>query len=480
MQTAATVPSALAVALAWVLIATAFLLGSGGTAQAATGSRGLFAHAALASTEPADGSVVRTEPQQVSASFDEAVRAGANSLVVYAPDGQRADGGDTLHPSSFEIAVGLLPGLGDGTYTALWHVISDDTHPVGGVFTFSIGAPSTTHVGALLPPSDPVPGDIFAVVRWLEYVFFALLGGGVAFLIGCWPEGAARPGGGPGRLITASALGLLLCTLAGLLLQGPYGAGTGLSQLFNGPLVNTTLHTALGPASEAREVMALLAAGFASFLLPRLPAASRRARRAAGAAWAVLVTGIAASWAVYDHAATGVQAGWGIPDDIIHLDAVAVWAGGLAMLGGFALRGADSGPASGAAERSVRRFSAVALCCVLAIVASGAYQTWRGTGGWGALFDTSYGRLILGKIAGLLVLILLGYAARRYIQRGIGPASSPGPAMRRLRRAVALELAVAGVILALTAMLVNTGTGREAYPRPLKAGFPSYPAISGR
>jgi copper transport protein len=43
------------------------------------------------------------------------------------------------------------------------------------------------------------------------------------------------------------------------------------------------------------------------------------------------------------------------------------------------------------------------------------------------------------------------------------PGSGWEPSMRRLRRSVAMELGMAAVILALTAVLVNTATGREAY-----------------
>jgi copper transport protein len=449
------------VAAALAALAPAAFAASGATAAPA-----LLAHAALASTQPADGSVVATAPQQVSASFDETVGITADSLVVYSPSGQRVDDGQTTLVSSYEIAVGLLPGLGDGTYTAVWHVISADTHPVAGAFTFSVGAPSATHVGALAATASSgaaAVSALFGVVRWLEYLCFALLAGGVAFLITCWPEGGARRGAA--RLVTASALGLIATTLLGLLLQGPYAAGAGLSQLFSGALVATTLQGRLGPASEARELMTLLAAGCAGFLLPRLPAATVVFRRAAGAGWAVLATAIAATWAVYDHASTGVQSPWGIPADIVHLDAVALWMGGLVMLACLALRS----PGTPAVMRAVPRFSAIALGCVATIVASGAYQTWREVGAWDALFATGYGRLILAKIAGLAVLIVLGYLARRLISRGRFPGEEWEQAMRRLRRSVAAELGVAAVILACTALLVNTATAREAYAPTVSA-----------
>jgi copper transport protein len=462
-------------------------------AVAATASPARFAHAALAATDPADGSVVPTQPEEVSATFDEPIHMTVSSLEVYTPDGDRADDGDTTLANPEEIAVTLLPGLGGGTYTAVWHVISDDTHPVSGEFTFSIGAPSATRVPALEVSPNNLVSALFTVVRWLEYLTFALLCGAVAFLIVCWPAGARRRD--VIRLVTYSWAGLLVSTLLGLLIQGPYAANEGIGELFNPSLVQATLSSRLGTMSQARELMAFLAGGAASLLLPRLPDAGRRGRIAIGAGWAVLTTAVAASWALYDHASTGVQAPLGgVPADIIHLDAMAVWIGGLAVLAGFALRGpADEGVAT-----AVPRFSAISLACVGTLVASGAYQTWREVGGWQALFDTSYGRLILAKIAGLLALIALGYLARRYIQRGLRPAgpdaaidgadqgnagsvryddfdlSRPDwrPAMRLLRRSVAVELLVACVILAFTAILVNVATGREAYAPTFTASAP--------
>jgi copper transport protein len=488
---------AAAVVIAGLLAVTGLGVAAAAPARAATA---LFAHAALASTYPAEGSVVPRQPEQVTATFDEPIHMTVSSLEVYSPEGDRADDGDTTLANPEEIAVTLLPGLGNGTYTAVWHVISDDTHPVSGEFTFSIGAPSATHVPALEVSPNNVVSAAFTVTRWLEYMTFALLCGAVAFLIICWPAGAGRVG--VIRLVTYSWAGLLASTLLGLLIQGPYAANEGLGQLFSAQLVQATLDSKLGTMSQARELMAFLAGGAASLLLPRLPGAGRRARIALAVIWAILTTAVAASWALYDHASTGVQAPWGgVPADIVHLDAMAIWIGGLAVLAGFALRGpADEGVAT-----AVRRFSSISLACVATIVVSGAYQTWREVGAWQALVDTSYGRLILAKVTGLLMLIALGYLARHYIQRGLRPAGAgllaapvlagppaggpgadglvhgpgapvPGPqwrpAMRLLRRSVAVELLVAAVILAFTSILVNVATGREAYAPTFAASQP--------
>src|SRR5580693_10639631 len=185
---------AAAVVIAGFLAVTALGIAAAGPARAAAPAPALFAHAALASTYPAKGSVVPKQPEQVTATFDEPIHMTTSSLEVYTPDGDRADDGDTTLANPEEIAVTLLPGLGTGTYTAVWHVISADTHPVSGEFTFSIGAPSATHVPALQVSPNNVVSAVFTVVRWLEYMTFALLCGGVAFLISCWPAGARRVG----------------------------------------------------------------------------------------------------------------------------------------------------------------------------------------------------------------------------------------------------------------------------------------------
>src|SRR6202000_2516787 len=55
---------------------------------------------------------------------------------------------------------------------------------------------------------------------------------------------------------------------------------------------------------------------------------------------------------------------------------------------------------------------------------------------------------------------------------GGGPGAGWAPALRRLRRSVAAELVVALIVLALTAVLVNTATGRESYAPTVSASQP--------
>jgi copper transport protein len=468
-------------------------------APAAGAATARMAHATLVTTYPLDGALVKAEPARVTVSFDQPVGVSPDSLIVYTPAGQRADTGGALHDGPDGVGVGLVSGLGTGTYTAAWHVVSADSHPVQGAFTFSVGAPSPTHVPPILPAGSHLVSAVYAVVRWLEYAFFAVLGGAMLFLIVCWPAGTRRRG--VPQLVTAGWAGLFSTSLVALLFQGVYAAGAGFGQLLAPSLELTTLHSRLGTALQWRQGLTVGAALLATFLVRRLPSFGGHARAAAAAGWLAVTAAIAATWAGADHASTGFQVPLAIGVDIVHLVAMAVWLGGLIVLGGFALRG----PATADVAAAVPRFSAIALGCVALLAASGGYEAWRLVGTLGALTGTSYGVLVLVKSAGLVLLIGLGYTARRFVRRRLLPAAaaapripamavasvaagagtpgvpdSPGgapgapgapelPSMRSLRISVSLELAVVAAVLAATAILVNTPTGRESYAPPVAA-----------
>ena len=520
------------------LLAALFLAAIGvlGTSTAA------LAHATLVSTSPPDATIVARAPATVSATFDESVGVSADSLRVFAPNGQRADNGNTTHGRlPQQVTVGLLPGLGTGTYTVGWHVISADSHPVQGAFTFSVGAASSSTVSpaSLQPPASEPVGIACGAVRWLAYCCFALLVGVMAFVIGCWPAGATRPG--VLRLAMGAWGGLAVATLAAILLQGVFGAGQAIGHVFWPDVLHATLYSRYGRALGARLLLVVAALIAFSVTLGSLPAASRRARSVIAVTWAAVTIGLASTWAVSDHAGTGIQVPLAVPSDIIHLTAIAIWMGGLVTLVTIVLRRPDSPAdarkpgrrryqaATADAARAVSRFSPIALGCVGAIVATGTYQAWRGVGSWGALLETTYGRLLLVKIVAVCALVALGNLARQRVQRlrapmaaiaaaQASPVGEAAPAnlvtvkagaqaraarslrsrradartgagngaggadeeaqrcadqaavtLTRLRWSVSIEVVIVTAVLAVTAVLVNTPTARETYRPPATA-----------
>ncbi|GAA3439830.1 copper resistance CopC/CopD family protein [Kutzneria kofuensis] len=397
------------------------------------------AHAVLESSAPSNGSLVQSAPSRVTLTFGESVQVEPDGVHVIAPDGSSADNGKADHIDGRGNTVGVqLTSTAQGTYTVSWHVVSADSHPISGAFTFSVG-----HASAAAPVAAPSAGSLaVSIVYWtargLEYASFALLIGAVAFVFWCWPQGAVNRG--VRRLIGGSWLTLLLATVAGALLQGPYGAGAGLDRLFDGDLFSSTLDIALGTGVIVRIVLLALAAPYIAEILATEEWTPNR-RAVFGGIGVVLLNGLAWTWSMSGHAAAGLQADLALPVDVLHLDAMGIWLGGLVVLW-----------RAKPPQAAVQRFSQVAFACVGVLVATGTYQSWRQLGSWAGFFDTEYGRLLLLKIAGVLVVLGAAYFSRRWVRSHVG----------KLRRPVLVETAGAVIVLGLTAALVNAEPARTA------------------
>ncbi|PSK71286.1 hypothetical protein C6W96_18010 [Streptomyces sp. CS149] len=488
------------------------------------------AHAALTGSDPSDGAVVDTAPKEVTLSFSEAVSVGDDSIRVLDPSGKRADTEaeprDLSEGGTVRYGVSLHSGLPDGTYTVAWQAISADSHPISGAFTFSIGAPSDTTVA--LPSQEagggPV-GVVYDIARYTAYGGFVLLVGGSAFVLVCWRGGAtALP---MQRLVVRGWLALTGATLVMLLLRNPYTGSGKFADAFDLAGLQSVLDTKPGAALVSRLLLLGAAALFIAVLFGTY--AGREDERekkdltfGLAVGGGVVATGIAATWAMSEHASTGIQANIAMPVDVLHLLAVAAWLGGLASLLVALYRTPDIGSAA------VRRFSAVAFGSVVVLAATGIYQSWRQVGSWSALTGTRYGQLLILKVAVIAVLLAVAWFSRRWTGRltdsAVAPEEAPGeaaesgsasasedasadvdperaaqlarqraaltatkkkrirdadPERSGLRRSVLAEAAVAVVLLAVTTMLTSTEPGRTEEEAANGTPSASAPAAGG-
>ncbi|MFJ7059525.1 copper resistance CopC/CopD family protein [Streptomyces microflavus] len=388
------------------------------------------AHAALTGSDPQDGAVVATAPKEVTLTFSEAIAVGDGSIRVLDPSSKRADTGaepkDLSEGSTVRYGVELHPGLPDGTYTVAWQAVSADSHPISGAFTFSIGAPSETTVAL---PSEEVGGGpvgvVYGIARYVAYTGFILLVGGAAFVLGCWPRGAsARP---MQRLVVRGWITLTAATLVMLLLRSPYTGSGKFADAFDLDGLQAVLDTKPGAALVSRLLLLGAAALFIAVLFgtyARREDAVEKKDLTFGLAvgGGVVAAGIAATWAMSEHASTGLQAGIAMPVDVLHLLAVAAWLGGLVSLLVALYRTPDIG------SRAVRRFSRVAFGSVLVLAATGIYQSWRQVGSWSALTGTRYGQLLIIKVVLIAVLLAVAWFSRRWTARLTDTAAASGGA----------------------------------------------------
>ncbi|MEV6165440.1 copper resistance protein CopC [Streptomyces sp. NPDC052052] len=407
-----------------VVMVSGLLLGGAGSASA---------HAALTGSDPQDGAVVATAPQEVTLTFSEQVAMGDDSIRVLDPDGKRADTAaaprDLRSGSTVRYGVALHSGLPDGTYTVAWHAVSADSHPVSGAFTFSIGAPSATSV--VLPTEEAgggLVGILYGIARYAAYAGFVLMAGGSAFVLACWQRGAGAP---PlQRLVVRGWMTLTAATLVMLLLRHPYTGSGKLADALDLDGLQAVLDTKPGAALVSRLLLLGASALFVAVLFGAY--AKREDGRekkdltfGLAVGGTVVAAGIAGTWALAEHASTGIRPGIAMPVDVLHLLAVAAWLGGLVALLVALFRTPDI------EAGAVRRFSRVAFGSVLVLTATGIFQSWRQVGTWSALTGTRYGQLLLVKAGLVAVLVGIAWISRRWTTRlvtGGGSDASQDPA----------------------------------------------------
>ncbi|MEV7885073.1 copper resistance CopC/CopD family protein [Streptomyces sp. NPDC002817] len=443
------------------------------------------AHAALRSTDPEDGTVLKSAPAYITLTFTESVGLLDDSFRVLSPKNERVRTGEAGHvPGSSDTARVSLPasGLGEGTFTVAWRVVSADSHPVSGAFTFSVGKPSATVVTVDPGPvENPATAGLYNIARYLAYLAVALLIGTAVFLALCRPADAnILP-----RLLRVGWWTLAGATVALFVLRAPYEAGTGPAAAFDAAAFERTVTSRPGLVLLARLVLLALTAVFLLRLFRR-----RRSSYAIGAA---LALGLALTWAAGEHASAGIQVPVAMASSVLHVLAMAAWLGGLTALVVTLYRAAVVEPAT------VTRFSRLAFVSVTVLVVTGVYQSWRGLGSWGAFTDTTYGRLLVAKLIVVVVLLTAAGFSRLWTvrlatadERTAVPERVPEPVggpplpespeeppvvpdRRGLRRSVLAEVTIGVVVLVLTTVLTGTVPGRaeaEAAQSPAATGLP--------
>jgi len=288
-----------------------------------------------------------------------------------------------------------------------------------------------------------VTGFVDVLLRSLILAAQAMAVGGVVFGVWVLRQPLARGADlarvwalvavGAGTLVVAQSLSALTQVVA---LQG-----TGQF----GDLVATSYFR----VSAARVVTALVLLGAALTLrrgalgLPCVIAAGARAT----ALTAATALALLAPWT--SHAAARVGGRWPLLTlDAIHQVAAWIWIGGLAHLVVIAARaGADAWPAA-----LLRRFSALALASVSALVLAGGALSLVYIDGLSGLLGTAYGVMVLTKAVLLGSLLSLG-AFNFVVVRRLARAGGAAPL--RLRRFVEVELGLGLTVLGAAASLTS-------------------------
>ena len=135
-----------------------------------------------------------------------------------------------------------------------------------------------------------------------------------------------------------------------------------------------------------------------------------------------------------------------------HVLAAGLWLGTLAVIVATVVASRASSPDQDRSiEALVNAFSPVALAAVVAVLATGTVTAVLYLDHWRELWQTRYGLMLGGKVA----LVLATGAVGAYNWRVLRPRTGTGLGRALLVRSAGLELALACVVLTLTAILVH-------------------------
>jgi copper transport protein len=433
-------------------------------------ARPASAHAELLSTTPRADEVVPTSPQQIVLIFTEVINVVDDSIRLVDGSGTDIPLNDIGQANGSASATATVPALTNGSYVVAWHVVSADSHPISGAFTFSVGEASTTEPGLLGSLSSEPPDTAGEV--WLG-IGRAGSFGGIALLLG----------GALSLAVCAPDLGFTRRARRLLLIGGIVGlVGTAM-------MIVAQAHVTVGEASRWADVYDTRAGqwwfvrlGLLAVLVMAAAVLLRRATVPRVAGWAVgLVAGLGLLAVVTagGHGVTGRHAGLGFAATVAHLAAMCTWVGGVAVMALVAPRDR--------LWRVAHRFSPMALASVAVLVGTGVTNAWRQSDSWDALVDSTYGRWLLVKVVVITFIVSVAAANRWLVQTEAAvaarsPSAAVGAAVlddidgvgagvdaselpdtgRVLRRTVLLEAGAMLLVFATTAGLVNSPPARES------------------
>ena len=396
------------------------------------------AHATLERAEPGVQSRVDTAPTVVELRFDQSVVAPPDAIVVYAADGRKVSGVVSQGDGGLVIRA-PVGGLRVGeAYTVRWRELSADGHVGHGVFTFGVGVDAP-------PPTEAVGASGMTwrddVARWALFVSIALLLGVVGIRLLVLPRTVdARVERRVHVLGTAGAVLALNAGIIGFVIRSANALQVSGVDL---------LYADLSPfAEETRFGIAFLVTTLGFGVCLTILALSWVLDRP-GLRWPAFLLAVALVWGypLSGHQATEPNASvLGQVADWVHLVTAMLWVGGVLTLAVVVW------PLAPDLRRAAFvRFSRIAIGLVGVLVVAGTVVAIERLPTVSDLWETSYGRTLLVKLALVAVALAWGGIHHTFVR----PRLERGPVPGRVGRSLLGESTVAVAILLVAAVLVN-------------------------
>jgi putative copper export protein/methionine-rich copper-binding protein CopC len=455
------------------------------------------AHTELKASTPRAGAHLAAVPREIRLEFSEVPELAFSSVQLLDPMGAPVRLSAAVYAADSKRAVISIveTALTAGDYTVVWQVAGDDGHPVRGRFQFTI-APGAAGIGMAPaagqeagtgiaePHHNPVTiplgsgfdaeSPAYVVIRWLGFAaILGIIGAAVFRQVVLrfirYEEAAGNAAGSqPGFIgdaaVRAAVIGVRACAVLAIALFARLVAQSialhGWPGIVDASLLGTMLMKTVWGWGWLLQLLAVVVAysGFRSTGRESMAASRTTTGWAMATAGALL---LAFTPALGGHAAAAPR--WQlltILADGLHVLGAGGWLGSLLLVvsagipAAFAQPGEKPGPA---VADLVNAFSPTALMFAGVVASTGVFAAWLHVGSILALWQTTYGKILLAKLAVLSVVAATG----AYNWLRVKPSLGQIEGAVRIRNSARVELMVGVIVLLITAVLVATPTAMD-------------------
>ena len=412
---------------------------------------GALLHATLLRSTPAANSRLAQPPDTIRLVFSEPVVPGVSQISLIDSAGNARPLQVSGDPRNVRVLLGRVGSILRGQHKVSWRILSADGHPISGSFSFFVESssagmvePTASSTARISPDSatrDTLSASSFtpAAIRETGTPVLAsvLRGAGLGALmagVGLLFFGVTA---GDRRMLAPRVMIVRLTGIGAILLVGHMVAwliNISPTQSLKGSFIASALGSTVGQIELLRVALALLA-------LWAIALARREVLAAAFGGACLLVSG------AIGHPAA-IQPYLSIPAKMAHLLSASLWLGGLLWL--IWLSRCDET----ACRAEARRVSSVALIAVIVIFLTGSLATFLFINSPNDLIHSDYGRLVLLKVLGLVLLV----GAGAYNRFGLLPRLGDSGATRKLSRSIRNEIIIVSMVILIGGFLAYVPT----------------------
>ena len=414
-----------------------------------------YGHPFLLDSEPSQGQNVAVGTTQIITHYSEAVEINFSELKIYDSNGNQVDNRDTAYYNAESSLVITTSPLEDGVYTIASKVLSKvDGHLVHAAIIFGVG---DVQIDASLFESQEQSETTFipeSIARFPGLVGQTIVLGGIIASIVIWSTGQTRfkeqialiESSFKAKFSKVIGFGIISVFASNFIMLGVQTW-----RLETSPL--DVIQTTFGHTWLTRMILTIILIGI-WFWIERKNQVSIKTQLP----MLVFALALIATTTMMGHGASTEM----VPPiilDYVHNLLSSIWIGGVIFLGFVVL------PSITKLDGTVRdkitislipRFSAMIIISLGILIITGPTLLWFLDSNVSSLTDSTYGKLIMLKIAIASVMIAFGgFYQIRFIQQAKKDLKSTS-VFKKLKRPLRFEAGLGIALLAVVALLVNS------------------------